>query len=400
MGHVTSQDRRSLIVTVIGTGVLLFVLRDAVLTAVEQPVWAATAGLVGLAGLAVVFAGVMVRMVWRRADRPAAATIGAVLAAQVLGVALAAVGVGQDGLVGVLFVCVTAIVLLPRGAAGWIVAGCAAAAAGLPRVVPGWQPADADAVPVAAAGLVAYSMVAGAERRLRLAREAEEAEVLATFRERERITQDMHDVLGHTLTVISVKAELAARLHHATTDGGRDVVGPDGARVDRVAAELADVQSLARTALADVRGLIAHERRPTLPDELAAARSAFDAAGITADLPGAADHVPPDRAELFAWVLREGCTNVLRHSRARSVRVGITPDTLVIEDDAAARDDVGGTSPTGNGSPGHGLTGLATRARAAGAVLESGPRPGGGFRLTATYRPVTDDVTHDPEDPA
>ncbi len=156
------------------------------------------------------------------------------------------------------------------------------------------------------------------------------------------------------------------------------------------AAEVADIQSLARSALADVRGMVSATRHVTLAGELAAARRALDAAGIEAQLPGAVDAVPEELRELFAWTVREGTTNVLRHAAATRVVVTLAPDRVVVEDDGrGARpcpddDAATGRTPAAGSpgeTPGHGLAGLRERAATAGAAVETGPSPLGGFRL-------------------
>ena len=116
-----------------------------------------------------------------------------------------------------------------------------------------------------------------------------------------RIARDLHDLLGHSLTAASVKAQLAGRL-----------VGQDDARA---AAEIGDVERLTRQVLADVRAAVAGYREVSLAVELATAREVLGAAGIAADLPGAVDEVPAGQRELFGWVVREGVTNAVRHSR-------------------------------------------------------------------------------------
>lgn len=207
-------------------------------------------------------------------------------------------------------------------------------------------------------------------RQLRAARD--EVARLAVADERVRIARDLHDVLGHSLTTITVKAGLARRLLE------------DGA-ADRAAAEVADVERLGRQALTEVRATVSAHRAASLAAELAGARVALTAAGITAELPHAVDDVDPAYQEAFAYVLREGVTNVLRHSSARCCRVRLGPSWLEIRDDGQ-----GAVTPTGNGHGsgheernGHGLTGLRERLAPLGGTVEAATLPGGGFRLRA-----------------
>jgi two-component system sensor histidine kinase DesK len=182
------------------------------------------------------------------------------------------------------------------------------------------------------------------------------------------MARDMHDILGHSLTVITVKAELAGRL----------------IEVDRAkaAAEIADLERLSREALADVRATIGGFREITLSRELVNARSALTAAGITPDLPGADDDVPGERRELFGWAVREGVTNVVRHSGATRCSVRVSRDHVEVEDDGCGAGDCT-HAETDRAGFGHGLAGLRERARAAGATMSIGHGEGGrGFRLT------------------
>ena len=142
---------------------------------------------------------------------------------------------------------------------------------------------------------------------------------LAVSEERNRFARDLHDILGHSLTVITVKAELAQRL-----------LDVDPARAK---AEVADLERLSRDALSDVRRAVEGYRELTLPGELARARTALAAAEIDADLPNSTEEVPSDRRELFAWTVREGVTNVIRHSGARRCTVRLTPDAAEVLDD-------------------------------------------------------------------
>ena len=213
---------------------------------------------------------------------------------------------------------------------------------------------------VLAMAAVTGGMIAS-QRQRALAEAREENARLAIQDERNRMARDVHDILGHSLTVITVKAELAVRLME---------VSPERAKV-----EVEDLERLARDALADVRQAVAGFREMSLPAELARARSSLAAAGIEADLPTAADAVPTDLRELCAWTLREGVTNVIRHSAATSCRVTLDERGITIADN--------GTGPQ-PGVPGTGLVGLKERAEAVGARLETRPVPPHGFELSVT----------------
>ncbi|MFJ6536562.1 sensor histidine kinase [Paenarthrobacter sp. NPDC091711] len=186
----------------------------------------------------------------------------------------------------------------------------------------------------------------------------------AVAAERSRVARDMHDILGHSLTVIAIKAELAGRLMEGS---------PPGPATDRAAAEISDVQDLARGALADVRATVAGYRGVNVLAELAAARTALESAGITAELPGTVEQVPARHRELFGWVLREGITNVVRHSGAGRCRVLLTASSVLVEDD--------GVGPGASEFFGNGLTGIRERTAAAGGSVHVGSSDLGGFRL-------------------
>jgi two-component system sensor histidine kinase DesK len=186
----------------------------------------------------------------------------------------------------------------------------------------------------------------------------------AVAAERSRVARDMHDILGHSLTVIAVKAELAGRM--------LDTVPGDPAR-DRAAAEIAAVQDLARGALADVRATVAGYRGVNVLAELAVARTALESAGIDAELPGTVEQVPARHRELFGWVLREGITNVVRHSGAARCRVRLSASGVLVEDD--------GVGLASGGRSGNGLAGIRERVGAAGGTVSIGPSDLGGFRL-------------------
>ena len=192
----------------------------------------------------------------------------------------------------------------------------------------------------------------------------------ADAEEQQRFARDLHDLLGHSLSLIALKSELARRL--ATVDPVR------------AGAEMADVEDAARRALAEVRDAVSGYRQVTCAQSLAEARAALTGAGIAVRLP---DRVPvlPGAADVaLGWVVREATTNVLRHSGAQHVTVELTEDdgcaVLTVTDDgrgAAAPVTVLGTSP------GSGLAGLRERVGALGGELVAGPVDGGGYRLRA-----------------
>ncbi|HLY34275.1 MAG TPA: histidine kinase, partial [Jatrophihabitantaceae bacterium] len=205
--------------------------------------------------------------------------------------------------------------------------------------------------------------------RSNLALAAARAEVarLAAENERSRIARDLHDLLGHSLTTITVKAGLARRL-------------AERGDVDRAAVEIVEVESLGRRTLGEVRTAVAGYRDVTLAGELASAREVLRAAGIQAELPGAVDAVDADAAVQFGWVVREGITNVVRHSRATRCIVTVGPRWIEIVDDGR-----GGQPGAGNG-----LSGLRERLGAVGGSLEVQPSLRG-WRLRAQLPPARAD---------
>jgi len=198
-----------------------------------------------------------------------------------------------------------------------------------------------------------------------LRRTRQELARTAVAEERERFSRDLHDLLGHTLSVMVVKAQAVRRL------AGRD---PEAA-----AMHAADIEQIGRRALVDVRQAVDAMRAPHLAEELDGARRALDAAGIatTVDRSGVE---PAGRAdELLAWVVREGATNVLRHSGASACRIALTDGDgeirLTIADDGVG-------APTAPTLRMGGLEGLRDRLAASGGELAVEGN-GDGFRLVA-----------------
>jgi two-component system sensor histidine kinase DesK len=194
-----------------------------------------------------------------------------------------------------------------------------------------------------------------------------EIATLAVTAERERLARDLHDILGHSLTTITVKAGLARRVLESAND------------TERAITEIHEVEGLARSALSDVRATVSEYREVSLSAELVGAQAALRAAEIDADLPHAVDNVRPDLQQPFGYVLREAVTNVLRHSAAKHVKVRFGKTWVEIEDDGVG-------APAG--ACGNGLRGLAERLAEIGGTLRTEPRSGGGFLVRAEVRPA------------
>jgi two-component system, NarL family, sensor histidine kinase DesK len=242
----------------------------------------------------------------------------------------------------------------------------------VPPMVGSWhQPVgsgNATTIIIVPLAMYGFFGVMAANRELAEART--EVARLAAEGERNRIARDLHDLLGHSLTTITVKAGLAARL------ADRD---PTAA-----AREIGEVEALSRRALTDVRAAVSGYREVTLAGELATAAEVLRAAGIEPAFPPAIDGVSPAHQQLFGWVVREGVTNVVRHARATVCEITLAPRSVEIADDGH------GPVPTGNGNGprpaggGSGLAGLRERVEAAGGTLRAGAGPAGGWLLRAS----------------
>ncbi|TMF85594.1 MAG: sensor histidine kinase [Chloroflexi bacterium] len=215
--------------------------------------------------------------------------------------------------------------------------------------------------------LVGIAAVAGRlliEANQQLSQAREQIGRLAVGEERLRFARDLHDLLGHSLSVIALKSELAGRLIKSTPD---------------VAAhEIEDIEKVARDALREVREAVTGYRQPTLAAELAGANEALAAAGIEYHIDQ--DHAPlPAAAEaVLAWTVREGVTNVMRHSQAKRCAIRI------INKDGHATVEVIDDGRGGMPEAGSGLRGLEERVRERGGTLTAEPLPHEGFRLRVT----------------
>ena len=332
------------------------------------------ARLVFALGGTALFVGVFLWLIWLREPllpgvagaSEVRARRAAVLFLAALTLALALV-CGDEWLTLFFFTNVAAGLMLPGRDARVAIAGSAVLlvvfgrASGL-----GWPDTGQAVLATSALGLLftafAHNLATVAE--LRAVRE--EIARLAVSEERLRFARDLHDLLDHSLSLITLKSELTQRLLPADPE--------------RAAADARDIEGVARRALREVREAVAGYRQPALRAELAGAREMLEAAGIvcrvedeTGVLPGAADTV-------LAWAVREGVTNVIRHSRARCCRIGLSQRGE--EARVEVSDDGLGSSPIdGEVAAGSGLSGLSERVAASGGDIEAGPLPGSGFRL-------------------
>ena len=235
------------------------------------------------------------------------------------------------------------------------------------------------AAPAAAIGLwsIAFVGQVAAVAQLRAARE--ELARLAVSEERLRFARDLHDLLGHSLSLITLKSELAERLL------------PDIPENERAGREMCDLQGVARGALREVREAVSGYRRPSLAEELAGACAMLEAAGISCRTRNEAGDLPKDAEAILTWVVREGVTNVVRHSRAKRCEIRLARDGDLVQ--AEVKDDGRGLGPdrAGDGAGGNGLAGLAERVGASGGHFEAGPMPDGGFRLCVDL-PLAEDA--------
>ena len=336
--------------------VWLFYLLENLNALLDRPAgWAKVLGLAGLAGFAVAYlaaAAVLRRIRFGGLSRLPVWWMLLVLSALF---AMQLPGAGQHALPCLTYLSAVAVMGLPV-AAGVSVAGALVVGAELVTwLVPGWAD-NGYGLAALLGGVATYGIRLATERQQRLAATQKELAELAVHNERARIASELHDILGHSLTVVTVKAELAQRLLDVD--------------LDRARKELAELEGLARDALSDVRATALGVRGISLPGEIAAARVALAAANVQASLPGAADEVPTALRELFAWTIREAVTNIVRHAGASRAEVRLGPRSVeIIDDGAGPPPDPGGPGPRGQG-----LRGLRRRAEELGGTLVAGAR--------------------------
>ncbi|WP_220504517.1 sensor histidine kinase [Microbispora sp. H13382] len=352
---------------------VLLLLAPAAAASSAVPAWPAWT-LVAAAGVS--FAGAVLTARRARPDvRPLPVAFVALLAAVTVTAALAYGTDGWQTLFSLLAVAVALV--LPVRAAPPLVAVTAALAAILPAH--GGSLAEAlwgTALTTFLAGITTYGFRRMSEVIEELGRTREKLAVAAVSAERLRFSRDLHDLLGHTLSMVVVKAEAVRRLAPRDTEAAMR--------------HAADIEAIGRQALTEVREAVTGYRDASLAFELDSARAALAAAGVDCVVKESGPALSRETDMLLSWVVREGITNVVRHSGARrcviTLRRDRDPVLVEISDDGA-----GGAAGDEDGS---GLRGLRERLAAAGGRLSTARLPRG-FVLTAEipHAGVDDDDT-------
>ena len=334
------------------------------------------------------FAGIFLWLLWLH--EPLQATTAeasevrkrraAILCLAALAIALTLV-CGNEWLILFIHTSIAAGLMLPGRDSYVAIAGVAVLMAALGRAS-GWEWPNIGqfVLIVGALGLwtTVFARQIATVAELRTARE--EITRLAVTEERLRFARDLHDLLGHSLSLITLKSELAGRLLPTAPE--------------KAAAEVRDIESVARRALHEVREAVAGYRQPTLDSELAGAHEMLEAAGIDCRIENKAGVLPNTTDDALAWAVREGVTNVIRHSHAQHCEIRVTQDGEEIR--AEIRDDGRGfASGYDDAVSGSGLSGLAERIAASGGDLEAGSLPEGGFRLRVSL-PLRDGTATEP----
>jgi two-component system, NarL family, sensor histidine kinase DesK len=237
----------------------------------------------------------------------------------------------------------------------------------------GWGNYLALLLPVSLIGLVMMGFQLQVELMHQLTKARDTVAKLAASEERLRLARDMHDLTGQSLSMITLKSDLAAKRLSRT---------PESPERDAIARELRDIGQVSRQTLHDIREAVSGYRRPTLAIETITARTALEAAGIALDddpdLITRSGTFPPDAEAALAWCLQEAVTNVIRHSHARTCRIQLTErDGECVLD---ITDDGRGYDP-GAAVAGSGLRNMSERLSAVGGRLTLSRAQG--FRLSA-----------------
>ena len=275
--------------------------------------------------------------------------------------------IGVSAIAGVLlpvrpaFVVITVLILLPLVISVGITGGVAAV---------DWLQLIPLMLLVRALGLdmIGMTRLSSALRNLHATRE--ELARLKVEEERMRMARDLHDLLGHTLSLITLKSKLAGRL--------------DEQEPARAAQEIREVERVARQALREVREAVAGYRQPRLANEVDSARQLLEAAGIACSLEYTGLELPAAPDAVLAWTVREGVTNVIRHSHAQHCVIRLKRDQNTVRGEVINDGDRRERASGARDREGIGLSGLTERVTSIGGCIEAGPvrTPGKtGFRL-------------------
>jgi two-component system sensor histidine kinase DesK len=276
------------------------------------------------------------------------------------------------------FVIASSLMLLPRRA-GIVVAAAAAGGAAIPYAVHDTNVGFSDPravlfgwyyvvlLVVGGAALYGSARLVAVLTQVYAARTELAEQALAG--ERLRVSRDLHDLLGQSLSAVALKGDLAVRLLDSDPSAAHG--------------EIVSLTGVAEAALRDMRAVTWDEHGVSLAAEADAARAVLQAAGVTVDIDVALPGLAPDQDAVLAWAVREGATNILRHSRASRVFITASrasgPVRLdIVNDGATAPGDRDGRAASGAGT---GLAGLAGRARAAGGTAAGEHSGAGSFRL-------------------
>lgn len=362
------ETRKQTMVKMLWTGIWLVYLSAPVSDLLHggHGTVAVVLGWLGLAGFVVWYLALLFRTGRRNAQSFVLASL-AVLSAEST---LLVLTLGREWLVLFVYVSISSGAALPLRLARWTIPGASALMSALALIVAdGTDYIGALLIPALLGGFA----MTGVRELIRTTIELREARArvaqLAANEERLRLARDLHDLLGHSLSLITLKSELAGRMLPA--------------HPEKAAQQVTDIEQVSRQALVDVREAVTGYRRRRLAAELAGAQVALTAAGVSAELPVEPDltGVPEESESALAWALREAVTNVVRHSGAGRCTVELlrrqTLDGPVLE--LSVEDNGSGASGRG---PGNGLTGLTERLEKVGGALEAGGTRHG-FRLVA-----------------
>jgi two-component system, NarL family, sensor histidine kinase DesK len=301
-----------------------------------------------LAGIYACFLPIYVSFIWSRSHRRRGLLL---LALAILGVAYYPMNPSAGGTILIYVAAFVPFATTSFAAAtGTIIAATLASAAeGVLLHLNPWTWATLSLIAASiGTGNLLGALRTAANQRLLVAQE--QIEHLAKVAERERIARDLHDVLGHTLSVVVLKSELAGKL-----------IGTDA---ERARQEVAEVEQIARQALSEVREAVRGYRAEGIAAEITRARRALDAAGVRLEWQEESVLLTPAHESVLSLVLREAVTNILRHAGARSCRLELATDgqgtRLSVHDDGR-----GGITGEGNG-----LRGMRERVEALGGRLD------------------------------